>query len=108
MARAKSLGEQLAKEEPYQRFRVDDLFFDAKNPRLAEYGIDEKTTQSDLLKIHWQKMAIEEVAMSIAYNGYFVHEPLFIEEHGKNLSSSRVTGGWQRSGCCWIRACASG
>jgi hypothetical protein len=86
MAKPRSLTEQLeAKEGPYQRFRVADLLFDVKNPRLAEYVIDERTTQSDLLKILWQKMAIEEVAMSIAYNGYFVHEPLFIEEHGKDL-----------------------
>jgi hypothetical protein len=27
-------------------------------------------------------MAVEEVAMSIAYSGYFEHEPLFVEENG--------------------------
>lgn len=86
MAKTKSLAEQLeAKDGPYQRFRVDDLLFDAKNPRLAEYVIEPKVSQFDLLKILWQKMAIEEVAMSIAYNGYFVHEPLFLEDSGKEL-----------------------
>ncbi len=86
MAKATSLTEQLeAKDGPYPRFPVADLLFDVKNPRLAEYGTYDKTTQFDLLKILWQKMAIEEVAMSIAYNGYFVHEPVFIEQHGKDL-----------------------
>ncbi len=74
-----------SKGEPYQRFPVAELLFDAENPRLAEYVIDDKTTQFDLLRILWQKMAIEEVAMSIAYNGYFVHEPLFIEKQGAEL-----------------------
>ncbi len=87
MAKAtKSLAEQLeAKEGPYRRFRVENLQFDAKNPRLAEFLIDSKSTQFDLAKILWQKMAIEEVAMSIAYNGYFVHEPLFLEQRGNDL-----------------------
>ncbi|WP_165250162.1 hypothetical protein [Paludisphaera soli] len=86
MAKTKSLGEQMeSKGEPYQRFPVAELLFDAENPRLAEYVIDDKTTQFDLLRILWQKMAIEEVAMSIAYNGYFVHEPLFIEKQGAEL-----------------------
>src|SRR5208282_6482771 len=68
--------------EPYERFPVDKLLFDARNPRLAEYGIEPDANQSELLKALWQKMAIEELAMSIAYNGYFKHEPLFLEKHG--------------------------
>jgi hypothetical protein len=52
---------------------------DAKNPRLAELGIASNATQFDLLKALWEKMAVEEVAMSIAYSGYFEHEPLFVE-----------------------------
>jgi hypothetical protein len=86
MAKQKSLAEQVEdKGQPYERFPVDSLLFDVKNPRLAEFVIEPNASQADLLKILWEKMAIEELAMSIAYNGYFVHEPLFLEESGKNL-----------------------
>jgi hypothetical protein len=34
------------------------------------------------LKALWDEMAVEEVAMSIAYSGYFEHEPLFVEDSG--------------------------
>ena len=86
MAKPKSPAEQVEdKGQPYDRFPVDKLLFDVKNPRLAESVIGPNTSQTDLLKILWEKMAIEELAMSIAYNGYFVHEPLFVEETGKNL-----------------------
>jgi hypothetical protein len=86
MAKTRSLGERVDdKPEPYERFQVDGLMFDAQNPRLAEYGIDLKASQFDLLRTLWEKMAIEELAMSIAFNGYFPHEPLFLEKAGNNL-----------------------
>lgn len=63
----------------YQRMDVDDLLFDAENPRLVEYTLSKTPSQPDLLKALWEKMAVEEVAMSIAHSGYFEHEPLFVE-----------------------------
>ena len=36
-------------------------------------------TQPEILRAIWERMAAEELAMSIAYNGYFEHEPLFVE-----------------------------
>lgn len=69
----------------YERVDVDRLFLDTKNPRLAEYTLGEKPTQPELLKILWQKMAVDELAMSIAARGYFPHEPLFVEEDGDRL-----------------------
>ncbi len=74
----------IERTEPYQRFPVDKLLLDWRNPRLAEYGVQADVGQFELLKILWQKMAIEELAMSIAYNGYFVHEPLLLENKGDN------------------------
>jgi hypothetical protein len=84
MAKTRAVAEvpTAEKPEPYERFPVDKLLFDARNPRLAEYGIQQDANQFELLKILWQEMAVEEVAMSIAYNGYFVHEPIFVEMHG--------------------------
>jgi hypothetical protein len=64
----------------YQRIEIDKLKLDPDNPRLAELGLAKSATQSDLQKALWEEMAVEEVAMSIAYSGYFEHEPLFVEK----------------------------
>src|SRR5271165_5999267 len=64
----------------YTHIELDKLLLDAKNPRLAELGIPETASPFDLLKALWDEVAVEEVAMSIAYSGYFEHEPLFVEE----------------------------
>jgi len=66
-----------------QPIKTADLLLDPKNPRLAEYGISPTATPFDLLKTLWDEMAVAEVAMSIAYSGYFEHEPLFVEPDGK-------------------------
>jgi hypothetical protein len=63
----------------YQRVELKDLLLDVRNPRLAEFGITASATQFDLVKALWEEMAVEEVAMSLAYSGYFEHEPLFVE-----------------------------
>jgi len=69
----------------YERIEVGELRLDAKNPRLAEYALGSKPTQQELLKILWQKMAVDELAMSIGARGYFPHEPIFVEEDGDKL-----------------------
>jgi hypothetical protein len=67
-------------EGGYQKKELDELLLDVHNPRLAELGVSRSATQFDLVKALWEEMAVEEVAMSIAYSGYFEHEPLFVEE----------------------------
>ncbi len=69
----------VAPDGGYQRVGIEDLLLDVKNPRLAELGITSSATQFDLVKALWDEMAVEEVAMSIAYSGYFDYEPLFVE-----------------------------
>lgn len=69
----------------YERVGVDKLLLDPNNPRLAEYALGSKPTQQELLKLLWQKMAVDELAMSIGARGYFAHEPLFVEEDGDKL-----------------------
>src|SRR5215467_13626884 len=59
---------------PSQFVPEDELLFDARNPRLAD---DEETTQEELLETLWRDFAVDEVALSIAANGYFQHEPIF-------------------------------
>jgi len=63
----------------YPRYPVEKLLLDPRNPRLVEFSVPSNPTQFDLLKALYQQMAAEELAMSIAYNGYFEHEPLIIE-----------------------------
>ena len=57
---------------------VDDLHFDHHNPRLAEYGIDEGTTEEDILKLLWEAMDVRELVQSIAASGFFPHEALIV------------------------------
>jgi len=55
---------------------VERLLFDADNPRFA--SSDGKQSQEDLLQMLWNEMAVDEVALSIAYNGYYKQEPLLV------------------------------
>ena len=70
----------VAPDGGYLQKELTELQLDANNPRLAELGIASNATQGDLVKALWEEMAVEEVAMSIAYSGYFEHEPLFVEQ----------------------------
>ena len=66
--------------------RTKDLHFDVKNPRLAEYGIDEATSERNILNILWDSMDVQELAQSIAASGFFPHEALIVaKENGKNI-----------------------
>jgi hypothetical protein len=56
---------------------VDKLDLDDENPRLASAS-EEPDTQKALLKVLWEEMAVDEVALSIAANGFFQEEPLFV------------------------------
>jgi hypothetical protein len=76
MARARVVDPET--NQPYERVATKDLYLDAQNPRLAEYALGDAPTQSELLKILWSKMAVDELALSIASSGYFDYEPLFV------------------------------
>lgn len=53
----------------------EDLLLDAQNPRF--YGQDGASDQQSLLRTLWRDFAVDEIALSIAANGYFEYEPLF-------------------------------
>ena len=61
---------------------VADLLLDSQNPRLTD-GND--LSQDDLTEKLWREYAVDEIAMSIAANGYFQHEPLFVDDSNGNL-----------------------
>jgi len=54
---------------------VEQLLLDAENARLAWRVQGEG--QDDLVKLLWTEMAVDEVALSIAENGFYRSEPLF-------------------------------
>ncbi len=51
------------------------LLFDRNNPRLF---LQSDMPETDMVRLLWRDFAVEEVALSIAHNGYFSHEPLFV------------------------------
>lgn len=62
---------------------LSKLFFDAKNPRLAELGEHEDLTDDVIAGLLWRELAADEIVMSIvAAGGFFEHEPLFVENRG--------------------------
>ena len=68
-----------------QRIPVSDLLLDERNPRLyLESRAGEKKSQEFLTVVLWKNNAVDEVALSIAENGYYPDEPLLvIPENGK-------------------------
>lgn len=61
---------------------VKDLHFDYANPRLAEYEIQKKTSEGEILKILCEAMDVRELVQSIAASGYFSHEPIIVASEG--------------------------
>lgn len=76
MPRAKSTT-TLPKDFKVERFSTDKLLLDDSNPRLAVFG--DGKPNDDLAIFLWKHYAVEEVALSIAHNGFFAYEPLFVE-----------------------------
>lgn len=54
---------------------VDQLLLDPENPRLE--SVTKTKDQLELIKAMWREMAVSEVGLSIAENGFFEEEPLF-------------------------------
>lgn len=55
---------------------INNLILDQYNPRL--YGESEKDSQEEIMAKIYQKEQIEEVASSLAVNGYFEEEPIIV------------------------------
>lgn len=58
---------------PVEQLRLDD-----ENPRLAPLVEGSRPTQEELVQFLWDEMAVSELVLSIAANGYFPEEPLFV------------------------------
>jgi hypothetical protein len=82
-----------AKAQPDQ-IPVKKLLLDERNPRLASGR--SSATQPGLLKILWSEMAVNEIALSIAANGYLPEEPLLVYKHDKTKDEYTVVEGNRR------------
>ena len=75
---------------------VEHLLLDSENPRLA--WKEDSNSQEDLLKLLWTEMSVDEVAWSIAENGFFRSEPLLVvrenpqESRPENISYVVIEG----------------
>ena len=68
--------------ENITRLPTAELNLDYRNPRLV--GEDGQNNQQKLLEILWKKEALDELALSIAQNGFFKEEPLLVvKEEGR-------------------------
>lgn len=66
--------------------KVCELEFDRENPRLAEFDIEETTSEQEIIALLWQAMDVNELVLSIAASGFFEHEPLIVaRENDKNV-----------------------
>jgi hypothetical protein len=63
---------------------VDQLDLDTENPRIRG-GLEPGASQLDIVRHLWKNMAVDELAYSIAYNGFQRYEPLLVAQEGKRL-----------------------
>ncbi len=68
---------ELAQGRP-EAIDVDDLELDPENPRLASKPGQQALSQEQIIKTLWSDMAVDEIAFSIAKNGFYQHEPLLV------------------------------
>lgn len=61
-----------------QNINLNKLQLDRQNPRLSEFGITNKSKESEILQILWDEMAVNELMYSIVSNGFWDYEPLII------------------------------
>ena len=61
---------------------IEELCFDSRNPRLF---LESDLSDEELIHILWREHVVDEVALSIANNGYFRHEPLLVAREDGRL-----------------------
>ena len=59
--------------------KLDDLHFDAKNPRLGRYQADADLSQEEILDL-MRNWVLDELAVSYLESGFWTHETLLVVE----------------------------
>lgn len=62
----------------------EELKFDYRNPRIAEFNLTPDVPERDTIQILWEAMGVEEIVLSIRASGFFNHEPLIVVEENGN------------------------
>ena len=72
--------------EAINSIAVSELTFDRNNPRLPEFGLTESATETEVIRVLWDAIDVQELVLSIAASGFFQHEPVIVaKEHGRNV-----------------------
>lgn len=58
---------------------IADLKLDVENPRI---NASPKTSEDDLVRLLYETQALDELALSLARNGYFLEEPIVVVPDG--------------------------
>ena len=64
------------RRKPQINLPIEKIHLDIENPRLAKQ--QSNTTEFDLIKTLYEEYDLEELAMSMAENGYFDEEPIIV------------------------------
>jgi len=75
---AKKISET-GRKRPQIDISLANIELDNKNPRLAEEH--QRGTQFDILKVLYEEFDLDEIAYSMAENGYFDEEPIVVVPH---------------------------
>lgn len=87
MVKTQKHPSQSAPERKIIPMSIKELLLDPENPRLASGAGG--GSQKELLKILWNEMAVDEVALSIAANGFFQEEPLFVIPSESSINGTK-------------------
>ena len=58
---------------------LDELYLDAKNPRLGRHDSQDSLSQDDILDL-MRSWVLDELAVSYMESGFWIHEPLLVVE----------------------------
>lgn len=67
---------------------VSELVLDTENPRLASREDEGTPTQDEVAAVLWSEAAVDEIAFSIAANGFYRHEPLLVVSQDKKAGGA--------------------
>ena len=88
---------------------LDDLYLDAKNPRLGRHNANENLSQAKVLEV-MRDWVLDELAISYLESGFWTHEALLVVEEELDGESRRVVveGNRRLAALKYLRAATQG
>ena len=80
----------MAISDKLQYAKLDELYLDAKNPRLGRHDSDREISQEDILDL-MRGWVLDELAVSYLESGFWTHEALLVVQEDII---------WTTSSCC--------